>query len=218
VNELLGLLERNGPPTVQRLKRLYRRLTKKAHPDLTRESHEAFVRLHRSYEEALRLLSQPAQPRQTAPPGSKAGKRGQGPEIPLRLAVLKTLYRYALKFNGVETQGVFATLLELAKQYRSDVHADLLTYEKIFLQTYGAWRGDGTVYYAHGLWIACIRELAYYLSFGQARYLTLLKAYRKDLAKRSERLRADQGQNLRRLGQWLLEEAHGEKIQIVLEA
>lgn len=206
MNELVDLLRSKGPPSVSRLKRLYRQLSKRTHPDLTRESHEAFLTLKRSYEEALALLGDAAHRRR---PAARAATR---PEV------LRSLYLYALKFNGAEAEGVFAALLEQTRGYRPAVHSALRQYQAAFRQTYPRWQNEGKVFYAHALWLACIRELAWYLSYGAERYLTLLQAYCGDLSERTEKLEPQQKEVLRSLSGWLLQEAKGGKLQIIEES
>jgi hypothetical protein len=211
LNQLLDLLQAKGTPSVVRLKRLYRRLCKKTHPDLTRESQEKFVRLHQSYEEALQILSQGRLEEK------KPGQVAQPTGAALRGAVLRNLYRFALKFNGLETEQVFSALLEQVKLYRMETYHDLVVYQSIFLRTFDRWHDDGKIYYTHNLWIACIRELAFYYSFGLSRYRTLLEGYLRDLEKRVVNLDEAKRGNLLRLAGWLAEEAAGEKVQIIYE-
>lgn len=62
MNRLLEKLQRSGKAGIEDLKSLYRRLALSLHPDRSREGPEAFVRLQREYEEALRELSRDRQP------------------------------------------------------------------------------------------------------------------------------------------------------------
>jgi hypothetical protein len=108
-------------------------------------------------------------------------------------------------------------LLELVKRYRPETYQDLLAYQSIFLRTFARWHDDGKIYYTHNLWIACIRELAFYSSFGLSRYRLLLEEYLKDLNKRAAKLDEEKRANLLRLAGWLAEEAEGERVQIIYE-
>jgi hypothetical protein len=114
-----------------------------------------------------------------------------------------------LKFSGIETERVFGVLLEQFQQYRFEIYRELLACQKIFLHSFGSWRADGKVYYTHGLWIACIRELAFHLSFGQSRYRILVNEYIRELQNRAEKLDYNKRENIVRLGKWLAEEAAG---------
>jgi hypothetical protein len=203
------MLQKKGTPTAERLKRLYRRLCREMHPDLSGKSHKPFVQLHEWYEDALHLLSE------SATENSKNKGATRHTVNSNRENVLKTLYRYALKFNGVQTQQVFSDLLEQVKEYRPAVYPVLLAYQTMFLRSFSSWQHIGEIYYTHALWIASIRELAYYLSFGQRRYRILLERYIQDLKGRAAKIDEEKRDTLPRLGSWLIEEADGNKIQII---
>ena len=176
-----------------------------AHPDATRTSHESFVRLQISYEEALVLLS------------VKQSGRIQMSLPDDRVAVLKNLYRYALKFNGSETEQIFSALLQQTKSYRPEIHKELKEYELVFRGTYATWRNRVEIYDTHHDWISAIVELARFLSDGWSGYRKLMERYLEGVSKKSALLDERQKQVLLRLSKWLAEEADGPRAELIYE-
>ena len=208
MNRLLALLELENDPTPRRLTQLYRQLTKKAHPDLASGSHEAFLRLRREYEEAVRALR--AAPRRAPRSGAQAGTRGG------REAVLELLYRYAVRFYGKDSDGILARLIEAARGYDSALCTLLEAYRESFPGQFHAWVAEGTTYYAHSLFIACAKQLAYLHSFGIPRHRVLLADYLAQLrGARARRLPAGKAAVLDRLADWLERESQGPSVRTV---
>jgi hypothetical protein len=211
----VSYLKRTGPATFDRLRRLYRGLAMKAHPDISRRSHDQFVRLQIAYEEALTVLSRKrSESINMTQHGDSTPEQSQATA---RAAVLRSLYRYALKFNGREAEQVFSLLLQQSKRYRPETHEDLREYGSLFRNTYSTWRGDVTIYDAHGAWIAAIVELARYLSDGWSGYRNLMEQYIAELERKARSLEEHQETLLLRLAAWLTEEAHGPAVELIYE-
>ena len=182
------------------------------HPDTTYGSHEKFIRLQEAYAKALGLIEADNENKKET--GMKT-TRSTG--IGLRENVLSNLYRYALKFNGVEAEQVFLILLKQLKDYRPATYQDLLRYQNLFRNTYAMWRNDANIYDAHNLWIAGIVELANYLSCGWPRYRTIFEAYLAELKTRVNLLEEGQKGILMSLADWLMQEVEGEFVQVIYE-
>jgi hypothetical protein len=175
------------------------------HPDAARASSESFVRLQISYEEALMLLSE------------KRSGRMQMSLLDDRVEVLKNLYRYALKFNGSETEQIFPVLLQQTKSYRPEVYKTLKEYETVFRGTYATWRNRVEIYDAHHDWIGAIVELARFLSDGWSGYRKLMERYLADVKEKAALIDERQQQVLLNLSKWLAEEADGPRAELIYE-
>jgi hypothetical protein len=205
MNYLIRHLTTRGIPTVFRLRSLYRRLAILTHPDRARTSGDRFVGLQVAYREALSLLSD-SQPEKT-----------QVTLLEHRVAVLKSLYRYALKFNGRDAEETFSVLLEQTKAYRPEVYEDMLRYEIVFRNTYANWRNDVYTYDAHHAWISAIVEMARFLSDGWSGYRKLMNKYLAELNDKVAFLDERRGRTLLRLSKWLAEEAEGPRVELIYE-
>lgn len=211
MNRLLGLLDYEKDRSVARLKRIYRALCKRTHPDLSRGPDAGFVELRREYEEALRILAAPA------PAGRPAGMArgpGAGSADP-RTRTLRLLYLYAVRFYGSDSGRILASLTEACRAYDPGVHAVLLEYRRVFFDGFADWRRSGPVYYTHNLLIASIMQLFYHFSFSPPRHGTLLAAYLGDMGKRAGVLSQERRRVLASFGAWLLAEAGGEKVKVL---
>ncbi len=213
MNRLLALLELGEEPSPRRLAQLYRQLSKRAHPDLAPGSHEAFLRLRREYEEALRLLraGRPG----SEPPSGEPRRRSERGAQGGRERVLELLYRYAVRFYGKDSDGILAALAQAAEGYDRALSDLLQEYREGFLEDFFSWVDDGTIYYAHGLFIASAKQLAYLHSFGIPRHRTLLVSYLAQLRARSRRLPAGKARILERLADWLERESQGAGVPVL---
>jgi len=213
MNRLLALLRLEDNLTPGRLKQLYRRLSKKTHPDLAPGAHEDFVRLRGDYEEALGLLGD-GLPGATACPVAavRPGARREGSG---REAVLRLLYQYSVRFYGRDSAGILSSLQRAARSYSPALHALLAAYRECFLERFSAWAADGRIYYAHNLFIASVKQLIYWHSLGILRHRTLLRAYLQELRARARRIAPDKARILLRLADWLQEESEKAGIRVL---
>jgi hypothetical protein len=205
MNYFIQHLKRGGLPTVLRLRALYRRLAMLTHPDAAGTSPEQFVRVQASYEEALSFLcdKKPEKTRMTL--------------LDDRAEVLRNLYRYALKFNGIEAELIFAVLLSQLKLYRPEIYEEMKRYELLFRNTYSTWRNHLYTYDAHHMWISAVVEMARFLSDGWSGYRKLMEGYLEGLKEKAALLDESQSQVLIRLSDWLIEEATGPRVELIYE-
>lgn len=209
MNRLIALLQMENECSLVHLKRLYRTLTKTTHPDLVRGSGESFLELRRDYEEAVALLQeQESIERSAAFPEKDEDVRNQ---------LIRTLYLYAVRFYGGDSQKILIHLVALAARYNPKVHDVLTAYYRSVFAEFDFWHRDGSVYYTHNLFIAAVKQLIYYYSYSLDRQRRLLLAYLEDLRMRSQGLDATKAEILRILADWLEQEAAAERVQILWE-
>jgi len=207
MNRLIGLLMVENDLTASRLRRIYRELCKKAHPDLGSGTDAEFVELRREYEEALGILKGGT----SAVPGASAasGARpvpGESSANP-RMSVLRLLYLYAVRFYGSDSGRILSALTAACRDYDPGIQATLLEYRRLFFDSFREWRHSGPVYYTHNLLIASIMQLFYSFTVSARRHGMLLEAFLGDMEKRAEGLSGDRRRVLAALGSWLREEA-----------
>jgi hypothetical protein len=215
MNKLINLLQLENELTIPRLKKVYRILCKKTHPDITKGPDSKFIELRKEYEEAYAIISNlktvPADPEKEAP---AAKKKEPAPEK-LREAVMENLYLYSLKVLSPESEDILLDLIHLTESYNSEVHEILKSYYQVFFKRIKYWRHNGLVFYAHNLVISSIRQLFYYYSLSMPHHRTVLLSYLNDVPKRSKRLEAEQQRVLNGLAEWLWQEMDGEKIVLL---
>lgn len=202
MNRLLEILKREGRPTAERLKQIYRQLCKKTHPDTENGTHEEFIQLRREYEEALTAVMK----------GRVPAERKTLTSSEAREIFLEKLYLFSMRLFGSDGEQTLNELIGAAGDYRKDVQILWTDYQKSFYQTRKQWADSGEVFYAHNLLIMSIKQLFYYFSLSRERYRTLLFNYLADLREKySKKLDAERTELLKRMAVWLQEEADGEK-------
>jgi hypothetical protein len=212
VNRLIGLLEIENDLTVGRLKKVYRALCKRTHPDLAGGLPAHFVELRREYEEALEILTGRTRSRHPSVHGAAAASAPWTvPAGDPRTRVLHLLHLYAVRFYGSDSGRILSALTGACRVYDAEVHSMLLEYWKVFFDGFHSWVRSGIVYYTHNLLIASIMQLGYCRSISQGRHGILLAAYLQDMEKRAGKLPEEQRRILASFGSWLRREAAMEK-------
>ncbi len=199
-NRLIALLEKENDVSEKGLKRLFRRLCKSAHPDATGGKGERFIGLRRDYEEALALIrtGRPAEPALPRPV--------------LRERILDSLRRYAMREMTREAEKDLLALIDLSKHYDPPLAALWRDYRGQFYQTYSSWVSEGDVYYAHGHFIAIVKQFFYYREAYTARHRTLFLNYLKDLDGRLKKLDPERAATLLGIARWLERELDAPRV------
>jgi hypothetical protein len=210
MNRLIYLLQLENEMTIPRLKKVYRILCKKTHPDITKGSDSKFIELRREYEEAFAIISKG----ETAGPVKEENTEKKTAPVPenLREAVMEKLYQYSLKVLSPESEDILLELIRLTQTYNPDVHEILKSYYEVFFKRFHYWKHNGLIFFAHNLVIASIRQLFYYYSFSLPHYRTVLTSYLSDVPKRSKRLDPEQQRILNGIAEWLGQELDRERI------
>ena len=180
MNRLLALLQKENKLTEARLKQVFRQLCKRVHPDSSPGDEKRFIRLRADYEEALLLLR--AEPAAAPLPADPAA---------LREKMHSLLHQYAVKEMTRQAEPLLGELVRALDALDPVAAGHWRRYHELFFSTWPVWSNDGDVFYAHGLFIAIVKQFSYFLSTGTARYRTLFRNYRKDLADKAKKLDAE---------------------------
>ena len=201
MNQLINILQEENNLTLDRLKQLYRTLSKEVHPDRAGGSEVKFIQLKRDYEEALSLVGEKQPfPDLELKPGT-TGKKN------LRDKVLDQLTMFAIKVFTSAGDVHLRNLIELSRDYQAEVYTQLVLYRELLYSTYPSWINDESVYYPHSLFIAAIKQLLYYRELSHPRYKKSIVTYAEDLKTKYKKLDPKPAAVLLYLMNWLKAEA-----------
>lgn len=210
MNRLIEHLKYEDSLTLDALRQLYRTLALKCHPDVTKESGNTFVQLQLEYEDAVRqILNRQGTHR-------KAIVRRMGAGGDPRSAFLRTLYLYAIVHDRSHWKDIDRALFASAEAYGGSAEAVIRQYRKAFVDKPGSWRGTGPAATAHERLLLAIRQLGCYYENDIYPNKRLLLSYIGELAALSEKLDAEKRSCVLAFGQYLKEEAHGERVPLMM--
>ena len=205
MNRLIATLTDKNQLTVGALRRLYRRLAVRSHPDAPHGSEAAFVRLQEEYDEALGwLLSREA---------DRAKQRCRGGDA--REQFLRMLYLYAVGYGSKNWRKFLAELIEVAFEY-SDVAGKLFAdYHDAVVPALNKKDYLTYLHHAHRILLSSISTLAWLFENDSTFDRRLLKSYLDDLSERGKKLEGKVGSVLLRMSQLLEKEAEGGRVSLV---
>jgi hypothetical protein len=205
VNRLLAALDRNNQLSVETLKRLYRGLAVRVHPDAPRGSAEEFVKLQAEYEEALAYLFG-CQP--------KAVSRRPRPTSP-REAFLRALYLYALMYGRKNWRSRLPALIKLAAAYDEELGVLFKGYRDLFLGIFDGIDYLTSLRHTHRLFLATVRALAWFYETGSAWDRRVLTSFLDDLSRTAGGLRGELGEVVLELCRMIRVEADRPAVSLV---
>jgi hypothetical protein len=203
VNRFIRSMEESGDYSAAGLKRLFRRASKRVHPDLAEADGEAFLRLRQEYEEALAKLGAG---------GSAKGPRRRPEEA--RAALLRGLRRFTMKIFTKEADPLLDAMIQDAAGYDQALSALLARYRAEVYRSHSEWSGDAGRYYAHSVFISGARQLFIYYDQGGDLHKNLVRRYRESMAGWSRRIPKDFSEILEGLYSWIESEADKEALRV----
>ncbi len=175
MNRLLAALEKNNQLSIGSLRKLYRTLSVKCHPDVSKGSGKEFVRLQAEYEEALKFLLT------NQVPMDKEDRK----HIDTRARFLRMLYIYSIMYTEKKWQRLVPTLIKHAFDYRNDVGMLFTDYKEAFSNLNVDFRHRNRIMQTHDVLLLSIKQLAWFFENGLAHDKRLLSSYLNELAERS---------------------------------
>jgi hypothetical protein len=209
LNSLIDQLKTTDALAVESLKRLYRSLALKLHPDITKESGRQFVQLQEEYEAALRILL------------SSNGSKGTGhaaeqkKTLDPRTEFLRAFYIFSIKYYGKHWRHLVPGLTRLADIYGERIGKLFSVYNIAFLQSSNGDMVEGAVAEANDILLTTIKRLACYYEDGLPHHSRLIESYLDELYERSKKLDIEKGKCIQRMSNWLREELNGRKVSIM---
>jgi hypothetical protein len=201
VNSFIRALEESGDFSVARLKGLYRKASKKAHPDIAPGDGQAFVKLKREYEEAIAYLKKDAPERKEKPT----------PEL-ARRALLKNLQLFTMKVFTKQADPVLDAMVETATDYDPALGALLARYRQELYRSHAQWSNDANLYYAHSVFISGARQLFLFYDSGPGLHKTLVLRYREAMAGWTRKIDPEFTEILSSLYDWIESELDKEPV------
>ena len=203
VNRLLLALEKEDNLTPEGLRTLYRTLSVKLHPDVTKGSGEDFIRLQEEYAEAMDVIFKSSViPRES-------NKKGYTSIQECREVLLRQLYMYAAKFHSQDSEWQWKKLVAASAHYKLEVNEILAAYQKTVLRTYASWRDDAATAYSHNIIIVMIKNLASYFWNRNGPGGRVLRSYPKAIIGRSRMMEGKRAKILIGLAEWIAVESEG---------
>jgi hypothetical protein len=207
VNTLIQRLEKDDALTMDALRRLYRTLALKCHPDVTKESAKAFVQLQLEYEDAIRQILKQEKSR-----NRQAARRMRTGEDP-RSFFLRTLYLYAIVHDRSYWKDIHQLLVESAEAYGGAALAAIRQYKKAFLVKPNEWKGDSPAAVAHERLMLAIKQLGCYYENGVYPNKRLFLSYVGDLEPLAKLLDNERRVCILSFGEYSKKEADGPRIR-----
>lgn len=204
-NPFIRAMEASGEWSEAKLKALFRRASKRVHPDAGKGiSGEAFIRLKRKYDEALSAIA------------ARDGESGQrlGPAR-ARRTLLAALNRFTVKIFTDEADGLLDSMVKAAAAYRPELAALLARYRSEIYGRRGGWANDANRYYAHSIVFSAARQLFFYYETGKALHKNLVVHYRESMAVWTRTIPQGFTEILLRLYDWVESELDGERVQAI---
>ena len=207
MNTLIRFLKLDDNLTEDGLKQLYRRLSKKTHPDMNGGMDRNFKKLQKLYDEALQFIQRT--PLQECIPAKNIHEQ--------RYEILKILYIYSIKFRGKFSKGLLDALIIEMRSYKPDVYRILILYRDKIFDNFQFIKVQTDFYWTHCLFIQAIPQMMYCFNFKMPQYERLCFSYIKDLKNKALKLENEEYKKIfSSLANWLEEEMIGEKIKIVV--
>jgi hypothetical protein len=94
-------------------------------------------------------------------------------------------------------------LIGLAERYDPLLARCWRGYRDLFYRTYSSWVSDGDVYFAHGIFIALVKQFFYYREAYTGRHRTLFFKYLEDLGARAKKIDPERAGVLGGIARWL---------------
>jgi hypothetical protein len=209
MNNLVDQLKKADTLSIESLKRLYRSLVLKLHPDVTRKSGEEFVRLQEEYESALKYLltikeSRGREPSQTQRAGTDS-----------RSDFLRAFYIFSIKYYGKHWPVLVLELERLAEAYRPRVGRLISDYCETFLRAGREAWPHGPAAEANDILMTTVKRLACYYEDGLAHSKRLIESYLNELDQRSKRFDLQRARSLAGMTALMREELQGTKISLM---
>jgi hypothetical protein len=201
VNPFIRALKESGDFSEARLKALFRKASKKAHPDIARSDGKAFVKLKREYEEALAYLRENA----------SGPKEKPTPEC-ARRALLKNLQLFTMKVFTKRADPVLDAMVEAAADYDPALSALLGRYRQELYRSHDQWSNDANLYYAHSVFISGARQLFLFYDNGPGLHKTLVLRYREAMDGWTRKLDPEFTEILSSLYDWIESELDKEPV------
>lgn len=209
MNRLLSILEKNNRLSIESLRKLYRTLAVKCHPDVTKGSDSDFIRLQAEYDEALRHLG-PKEFAQT----NKIERNDARPQD-ARTEFLRMLYVHTVMYDGKDWKQLVPKLMKLAADYRKDVGVSVANYRKAFLDPSSDGKHRTFVLQTHKMLLDSIHQLAWYFENGLVQNKRLLMSNIEELSIRARDLDQEMGCALLGMCDFLRNEANGAPTSIM---
>lgn len=205
MNRLLRTLQDKNQLTLGSLRRLYRGLAVRSHPDSPQGSETLFVRLQEEYDEALKcLLSRDA---------DLATRRRR--VVNAREQFLRMLYSYAVVYGGKDWRRYLSRLIELGFEYNDGVGRLFAEYQETVVPALHKRDYLTYLHEAHRIMLSSISTLAWVFEHGSRFDRRLLQSYLDDLRARGKKLEGKAGRLLSDMSRFLEKEAEGPAVSLV---
>jgi hypothetical protein len=205
MNRLLTALEKNNQLSIISLRKLYRTLALKCHPDASKGSDKEFVRLQAEYEEALKFLLTKRVP----------VREEQHKHIDARARFLRTLYLYSIVYNEKKWRRQVPALIKHAFDYRNDVGILFTNYKEAFANLNVDFRQRTRIMQTHDVLLLAIKQMAWLFENGLAHDKRLFASYLNELTERSRNLEKNTANVLLGMCGFLKAEAGGKPVSLV---
>ncbi|OHD55580.1 MAG: hypothetical protein A2Y33_00940 [Spirochaetes bacterium GWF1_51_8] len=207
MNNLIELLRESGDMTLAGLKKLYRALCKKTHPDTGGGDDGGFIRLREEYEDAVVFL------RARMSDIDGLSDSGIGYSTP-REELMAKLYLYSLKIYSREGGALLDEMIAAAEGYDPETMEILKSYRDIWIADFENWRGDFRRFNTHNLLISAVRQMFYFFTYGKELHKRSFFRIIEDAEKRTKYMDAAMGGALLEMAGWLRREIDGERVYI----
>ena len=209
MNSLVDQLRSANSLTIEGLKKLYRSLALKLHPDVTRESGKQFVKLQEEYDDALKHL---------------LSRRGSKKKEPIkaheathdsRAEFLRALYIFSINYYGRHWRKLVPDLTRLAEAYSPRTGKLISEFCRTFLQPGSQVKLQGPVGEVNDILLTTVKRIACYYEDGLPHNKRLIESYLRELAEKSKRLDLVRGMCLVGMITWMREELNGKKVSMM---
>jgi hypothetical protein len=209
MNKLLSILEKDNRLSIDSLRRLYRALAVRCHPDVTKGSGADFIRLQSEYDEALKYLAV-----HKFTQGSRI-ETSSGRSQDARTEFLRVLYLHTVTYDGKGWKQLVPKLIRLAADYRKDVGVLVANYKRAFLDPSSGGSHRTFIAETHKILLDSIHQLAWCFEKNLAQNKRLLMSNLRELTMRARDLDQEMGSALLGMCDLLKNESNGKPVSIM---
>jgi hypothetical protein len=212
MNSFIRAMEVSGELSAAELKKLFRRASKKAHPDLSGSSGETFLRLKAEYEEALAFLVRDAASGTDSTRGTGSRPAARTSPTEARRRLLSGLRAFTVKLFTTRADPILDGMIVDAADYDPGIAALLARYRDEIYRIHSEWSSKANLYYTHSIFISGARQLFLYFDEGKPLHRTLVLRYREAMDGWTRNLAPEYTGILSRLYDWIESELDKEPL------